>query len=498
MTVSRPNSLMTTMSAVHPIEAFTVPSDSVVRSGYRLEGSFYGSDGYRAARAMFHSGFKLETLGSFAAVRWPGIFARRYVQDPAVGIPFLTTSDVAEAKPSRRRYISAALTVGLGGVTVSAGDILVTRSGTVGRVILCTQNHAGVAVSEDALRVLPISDPIRGLLYCYLQSAAGQFLVVRSKSGSVVEHLYEDDLRDQIIPVLPLSLRSALTKLVDDVSRLRVEANRLLDEAESEVQIQCRLPNWIDLDVSREPGSLSGARVFLVSSGEVFGRENQFGAVRLDVTYYHPLAARLREVILGTGGKNLSNVLRAVRNSALRKRLYVDDLSDGVAMIGGKQLMQVRTSDVNYLSRALTRNLDEETVRAGWTLVSCGGTLGRTLFVHRNFEGWAVSQHVMRLLPDESQVWPGYLYAFIASPYGQIQLAQRSYGSVIPELRDFQFNSIAIAVPPDRGRAIHEIVVRAFDCRADALAMENEAIRLFETAIEHGKDATEEQWGREY
>jgi type I restriction enzyme S subunit len=489
---------MTTMAAVHPIEAFTVPSDAVFKSGCRLEGSFYGSDGYRAARAMFHSGFKLEKLGSFAEVRWPGIFARRYVQDPAVGIPFLTTSDVVEAKPPHRRYISAALTVGLAGVTVSAGDILVTRSGTVGKVVLCTKNHAGSAVSEDALRVLPTSGSIRGLLYCYLQSPAGQFLVVRSKSGSVVEHLYEDDLRDQLIPVLPLKLRTRLTELVEGMSRLRVEANGLLDEAEGEIQIQCGLPNLSDLEASTTSGSLSGARVFIVRSDEVFGPENQFGAVRFDATYYDPLAARLRKVILGSGGKQLSGVLREVRNSGLRKRMYVDDPSVGVPMIGGKQLMQVRISDVSYLSKALTRNLHEETVRAGWTLVSCGGTLGRTLFVHRNLEGWAVSQHVMRLLPDESQVWPGYLYAFVASPYGQIQVAQRAYGSVIPELRDFQFDSIAIAVPPDRGRAIHDTVVRAFDCRADALALENEAIRLFEAAIEQGRDATEEKWGREY
>jgi hypothetical protein len=104
----------------------------------------------------------------------------------------------------------------------------------------------------------------------------------------------------------------------------------------------------------------------------------------------------------------------------------------------------------------------------------------------------------MRIVPNEAEAKPGFIYAFLASPYGQIQLAQRAYGSVIPELRDFQFHSIAIPLPPDRGQAVHRIVVRAFDCRADALALENEAIRLFEAAIEGGRDATEEKWGREY
>jgi len=120
------------------------------------------------------------------------------------------------------------------------------------------------------------------------------------------------------------------------------------------------------------------------------------------------------------------------------------------------------------------------------------------LFVHRNFERWAVSQHVMRLIPNQAEIWPGYLYAFLASPYGQLQVSQRAYGSVIPEIRDFQFYSIAIALPGDRGEDIHDHVVQAFNCRADALSLEDEAIRLFEAAIEEGKQVTEEKWGQEY
>ena len=41
-------------------------------------------------------------------------------------------------------------------------------------------------------------------------------------------------------------------------------------------------------------------------------------------------------------------------------------------------------------------------------------------------------------------------------------------------------------------------VQTAYDKRADAIALEDEAIRLFEAAIEEGRDATEEKWGREY
>jgi type I restriction enzyme S subunit len=466
---------MTTMAAVHPIEAFTVPSDAVFKSGYRLEGSFYGSDGYRAARAMFRSGFELVDLGSRAKVLWFGPFPRIFIDDKQRGVPFLSSSDMMEARLAPDRYVSSLLSRNLDSLIVRENTILISRSGTIGNVAFCGRDFDGVAVTEHAIRVIPNSPSYRGLLYSFLLCPAGQFLIKRSRSGSVVESIYESDVSSLLVPVLPRELRDHLTELVQQVSTLRANGNGLLDQAEAEVQRQSGLPSLADIGRAQRIGSLSSAQIFNLRSDEVFGRENQFGSVRLDATYYDRTATKLRNIILGAGGKELGSVLLGVRNSRLRKRLYVDDPSDGVPMIGGKQLMQVRPSDVNYLSKALTRNLQEETVRTGWTLVSCGGTLGRTLFVHRNFEGWAVSQHVMRLLPDESQVWPGYLYAFVASPYGQIQVAQRSYGSVIPELRDFQFHSIAIAVPKDRGHAIHNIVSQAFDCRADALALENEA-----------------------
>lgn len=498
MTDSRPNTVTTGMSVIHPIEAFAVPSDAVYGSGCRLEGNFYGSDGYRAARAMFRSGFELVEVGSRAQVLWFGPFPRMYVDDPSRGIAFLSSSDMMEARLKPDKFVSSLLSRNLGSLLVHEGTILISRSGTIGNIALCTKDFDRTAVTEHAIRVTPIDRSELGLVYAFLQCPAGQFLIKRGKSGSVVESIYKTDVSSLLLPVVPRRLRDRLTDLVREMSHLRVAANALLDEAESAVQRQCGLPDLASLETKSEPGSLSNARVFTTHSGAVFREQNQFGSVRLDATYYDPLASKLRHRILTSGGTELASVLIGVRNSRLRKRQYVDDLEVGVPMIGGKQLVQVRPSDVSYLSRLLTRGVDEETVKAGWTLVSCGGTLGRTQFVHRNFEGWAVSQHVMRLLPDTSRIWSGYLYAYMASPYGQVQLAQRAYGSVIPELRDFQFNSIAIAMPSDLGEDIDGTVVKAFDARADALALENEAIRLFETAIDEGKQATEEKWGTEY
>ena len=109
-----------------------------------------------------------------------------------------------------------------------------------------------------------------------------------------------------------------------------------------------------------------------------------------------------------------------------------------------------------------------------------------------------MSQDVMRVIPDPTQVFPGFLYAFLASPFGQVQIMQRGYGSIIPRLREFQFHSIAVRVPDDRGEAIHDTVVRAFDLRAEARASEDRAISLLEDSVRRGRTYVEAEWGAEY
>jgi hypothetical protein len=69
---------------------------------------------------------------------------------------------------------------------------------------------------------------------------------------------------------------------------------------------------------------------------------------------------------------------------------------------------------------------------------------------------------------------------------------------VIPRLRDFQFNSIAIRLPGDKGEAIHQKVIRAFDARANAKAKEDSALKLFMSALANGRTYVESEWGKEY
>ncbi len=81
------------------------------------------------------------------------------------------------------------------------GEILITRSGTVGRVALVGRSLAGVILSDDLVRVW-IGDPhLRAFVFAFLRSAAGQDQLRRNEYGTVQQHLEPSHVADLQVPV---------------------------------------------------------------------------------------------------------------------------------------------------------------------------------------------------------------------------------------------------------------------------------------------------------
>ncbi|WIM09468.1 N-6 DNA methylase [Enhydrobacter sp.] len=86
---------------------------------------------------------------------------------------------------------------------VQEGDLLVTRSGTIGRVAYVTPRLVGAIVSDDMIRVRIKDETIRFYVYAYLQSYAGYNQMLRNEYGSVQQHLEPKHIAGILIPVPP-------------------------------------------------------------------------------------------------------------------------------------------------------------------------------------------------------------------------------------------------------------------------------------------------------
>ena len=121
--------------------------------------------------------------------------------------------------------------------------------------------------------------------------------------------------------------------------------------------------------------------------------------------------------------------------------------SSGTPFLGGADIQKQSYDSGKYLKESTTPNHEILAIKKGWTLVTCGGTVGETAFANRELAKCWVSQHVMRLIPDG--IKPGMLYSYLATNEGKMLLTTNTYGSVIPTLNSNSIGELPIPEFPE-------------------------------------------------
>lgn len=86
-------------------------------------------------------------------------------------------------------------------VTVHEGDLLLTRSGSIGRLAYVSSVMDGQIVSDDMIRVRIQSPELRAYVAAFLLSENATFQMLINEYGSVQQHLEPNHVRDLLIPV---------------------------------------------------------------------------------------------------------------------------------------------------------------------------------------------------------------------------------------------------------------------------------------------------------
>ncbi len=117
-------------------------------------------------------------------------------------------------------------------------------------------------------------------------------------------------------------------------------------------------------------------------------------------------------------------------------RNYVEDREHGVPFLGSSSMLWADFSTLPLLSKrdALSPKLSFLWLKANMTLVSCSGTVGRMAFTRPDMDSLWSSQDVLKIVPDDTRIPPGYLYAFLASKYGLPIVVGGTYGTIIQHI----------------------------------------------------------------
>jgi type I restriction enzyme M protein len=175
-------------------------------------------------------------------------------------------------------------------------------------------------------------------------------------------------------------------------------------------------------------------------------------ADRIDASHFNPEATRAKMRIKsslpkGWSLKTVGSVTKEVFYPGRFRRPYVDK-EYGIPFISGANITRLQKVGMKYISNKM-KKLSDYLVKKDWIFVTRSGTSGIVVYADESYDGVAVSEHVIRVVPDPEKIDAGYLYAILSSPIFEPIFESAITGSVVDEITPDFIKKMEIPIPND-------------------------------------------------
>ncbi|MFA5576746.1 MAG: restriction endonuclease subunit S [Tissierellaceae bacterium] len=168
----------------------------------------------------------------------PGRFKRVYVEE-GQGTVFFGGKQLFELDPSGKKILSTKMHKSRisNELLLRENMILITRSGTIGKVVLTPKHWEKWVINEHVIRVIPSDTNLAGFLSVFLSSDYGYELIKRFTYGSVVDEIDDNHVSQIEVPLLKNE------EIQKNINNLALEANKNRYEAYSLEQKAIKMVN---------------------------------------------------------------------------------------------------------------------------------------------------------------------------------------------------------------------------------------------------------------
>ncbi|MDR1426784.1 MAG: N-6 DNA methylase [Bifidobacteriaceae bacterium] len=219
-------------------------------------------------------------------------------------------------------------------------------------------------------------------------------------------------------------------------------------------------------------------------------RFNDENDLRINAAFHRPASVIVRDRLREDRQdgsfdiKTIAEVTKAVFFPGRFKRDYVGDPAQGVQFFSGTNITQLLPTNRKYLSK-LDPKLAGLQVKAGWILVTRSGSTGIVSSVPEAWDGLAMSEHVIRIVPDDAKVPGAYIEAFLRSEMGQRLMSQGVFGSVIDQISPEHISKMPIPIPRNEAllKRIAGLQYAANKRRQESIALFGETDRTFQELV---------------
>lgn len=211
--------------------------------------------------------------------------------------------------------------------------------------------------------------------------------------------------------------------------------------------------------------------------------------LRLNAAFHEPVRSKFIDDLARSDKSSVEtvrvgDVTKRIFFPGRFKRNYVSQDAGGVPFLGGTNVTQLLPTNAKYIG-ANDKRLDQLRVEAGWVLVTRSGSTGIVSSVPEEWDGYAMSEHVIRIVPDEDKLPGAYLETFLRSQLGQELLAQGIFGSVIDEITPEHIANMVIPLIGDKDKyaEVVELQREANIARQKAINLMLSARNLLEESL---------------
>ncbi len=459
-----------------PLKYGSVSIAQMVSNGHRYDASSYNIEAMNALRRVKRNRYGyVQLLGQNGFIRDAFVgsrFKRIYTENPC-DIPFFLPSDIENVYPKASKYISSKTDTDIESLRVKTNMLLMSVSGNIGKTAIVRNRLDNCVFSHDLLRVYFKGKYDLGYVYAFLNTEAGLLILQSNNYGAVIDHIEPEHLANVPIPNAPEELKKVIHNLIVESYDLRDKSNDLIDEAQTLLYRELQLPE-INTIKGKNYSENKGFKNYVVKASGLNGR--------LDGSYHIPEVEEVIKVI----SKNAAEVTtlgdprlsKKIILAGVFKRTYVDK-QNGVPFLGGRDIMQLNPSIEKYLSIAVHKERIEKELEVfnNYILVTDRGTIGKIQIVPKHWNGWAVSQNVIKVVPASIDI-SGYLYAYLATDFANVLIKRETYGSVVDMIDNNNVASIVVPLLKDKSvqQQINDLVLEANELRYRAYLKEQEAI----------------------
>ena len=197
---------------------------------------------------------------------------------------------------------------------------------------------------------------------------------------------------------------------------------------------------------------------------------------RLDCGPYMSGAIEARELLKKLSARKdylqdlTKNGIAGIVNAGRISRIWVNGHDHGYPFLSSTDILQADLSNVSFIAKSVARQSPQLLIKKHWTLITRSGSIGRMAYTRADMDGMACTEDVLRVIPDEDKVLPGYIYAYLSTKFGIPLLTSGTYGSIITHLEPHHIAELPVprlGAVEDRA---HELIQQAADLRVEAAA----------------------------